>query len=234
MNAAGDSDRGRLHRPTSLQVCATCCQLRGPYRSFDNLCECDRTKWDREPTPRAGDLCVNVAFCRSCISALAPGSSRWTSYYCDDCRPQVILLNVLARRCVAPIGPHSIMNGVFANREDKGLDEAQILSFHDELTTLFREQGSLHERTNLRTRARLDAFGVTEHAIPVAEYLDRCVATGWDAERGFVDFILSMETTLHENEARELWASPSEYGGGPRAAGIRHARLRREALEDQA
>ncbi|MDC3402446.1 hypothetical protein OAX95_00750 [bacterium] len=231
MSGASDPERGRLHRPDSLQVCATCGQLRGPYEDFDNLCECDRTLWDREPTPRAGDLYANVAFCRSCISALAPGSHRFTSYYCDDCRPQVIMLNMLARRCVVPIGPHSIMNGVFANRGDEVVGEAQILSFCDQLHTLFREQGTLHERTKLRTRARLEEFGVTEHAIAVAVYLDMCATSGWDAERGFIDFVMLLEPTFDDKQARELWELPSAYGGGRRAARAKHARVNREMTE---
>ena len=234
MSDLDNQERGRLHRPTRLQVCATCCEVRGPFSGFDNLCECDRTRWDHEPMPRAGDLSSNVDFCQSCISALAPGSTRWTSYYCDNCRPQVILLNKLARRCVVPIGPHSIMNGIFTTPGDEGLDEAKLLSFSDQLTTLFREQGSLHERTKLRIRARLEEFGVTKHAILAAVYIDQCFSNDWDAERGFIDFVMSLEATLDETQARELWAAPSEYGGGARAARARNTRLDLEALEGQA
>ena len=170
-HVTGDDDpgRGRLHRPASLQVCLECGELRGPYGDYDNLCGCDSRSWDREPSPRAGDLSDNVAFCRSCLSALAPGSTRWTSFYCDDCRPQVIMLNKLARRCVVPIGPHSIMNGVFA-KPDPQLTDAQLVSFTDQLTTFFQHSGNLHERTSRRVRARLEEFGVTEHAISADDY----------------------------------------------------------------
>jgi hypothetical protein len=212
-HVTGDHDpgRGRLHRPTNLQVCTTCGQLRGPYDRHDNLCACDHRAWDREPRPRAGDLFDNVALCRSCISAIAPGHTRWTSFYCGACRPQVIMLNKLAGRCVVPIGPHSIMNGVFA-RPDPQLSTTQLISFSDQLTTFFQHTGNLHERTTLRVRGRLEEFGVTAHALTINDYLARCTTAGWNAERGFTDFMMSLDTELDEASARELWNVPSEYG----------------------
>jgi hypothetical protein len=83
-------------------------------------------------------------------------------------------------------------------------------------------------------RARLEEFGVTDHAIAADDYFERCVATGWDAERGFIDFVMSLDESLDEEAAREFWNAPSEYGGGARASGRRWARLHREATEGRA
>ena len=69
--------------------------------------------WDRGPAPRAGDLNSDAHLCRTCLLTVVIGSTRWSLYHCADCKPAVVLLNRLARRCVIPIGPHSIMNGVF-------------------------------------------------------------------------------------------------------------------------
>jgi hypothetical protein len=200
-----DPGRGRLHRPANLQLCVACGGLRGPYRGFDNLCRCDRDIWDRHPVPRCGDLSNNIDFCRSCLSAAAAGCSRWTSYYCDQCRPHVVVLNRLAGRCVVPIGPHSMMNGVFHGAAGGPVLDAQASAFADQLSTLFRNQTSLHDLADDRIRARLHDFGVGAHAILVRDYLGRCAAEGWDAERGFVDFVLSIGEGLDEQVARDLW-----------------------------
>lgn len=205
-----DPGRGRPHRPTNLQLCVACSGLRGPYNGFDNLCRCDRDIWDRHPIPRCGDLSNNVDFCRSCLSAVAPGCSRWTSYYCDKCRPHVVALNRLAGRCVVPIGPHSMMNGVSHATNGRQVLDAQASAFADQLSTLFRNQTSLHELAVNRTRTRLHDFGIGTHAILARDYVDRCFAEGWDAERGFVDFVLSIGEGLDEHAARDLWNTSIE------------------------
>lgn len=213
-HVTGDDDpgRGRLHRPEHLQLCTTCCGLRGPFDGFDNLCRCDRGAWDRSPLPRCGDLSSNAHLCNSCITALAPGSSRWTSYYCADCRPHVFVLNRLAGRCLVPIGPHSIMNGIFYTPPGGPDIDASVVSFHDQLFTMTRNQTTLHELTRQRTRTRLDQFGVDTHALSVDDYLARCSDAGWGAEYGFVDFVRSIGEGLDEMAARELWRLPPETG----------------------
>jgi hypothetical protein len=195
-----DPERGRLHRPPNLQLCVDCCGLRGPYDGFDNLCRCDDRAWDRLPIPRCGDLHNNAHLCRSCISALAPGCSRWTFYYCEACRPHVARLNRLSGRCVVPIGPHSMMNRVVHTAGDGPDVDAQAVAFADQLSTLFQNQTTLHELTVQRTRTRLTDFGIDDHAVVVDDYFDLCRADGWDTERGFADFMLSI------GEARDLHA----------------------------
>jgi hypothetical protein len=199
-----DQDRGRRHRPPDLQICVECCGLRGPYDGYDNLCRCDSGAWDRHPTPRGGDLHDNVRLCMSCVSALAPGSSRWTLYHCAKCLPRVVLLGQLVGRCVVPIGPHSMMNGIYW-RSTGGAITAAATAFHDQLITLFQNQTNLYDLTTQRTRRRLDEFGYTAHAVLVTDYLERCSAEKWDAERGYVDFLLSIEEGFDETAARELW-----------------------------
>ena len=205
-----DPGRGRLHRPDNLQVCVACSKLRGPYAGFDNLCQCDRNIWDRHPVPRCGDLANNVNFCTSCLLAVAPGSSRWTSYYCGQCQPHVIVLNRLARRCVVPMGPHSMMNNVFHATSPGPVLDVQMVAFADQLSTLFRNQTNLHELAVDRIRARLRDFDIETHAILARDYVDRCFAEGWNAEAGFVDFMLSIGEGLDEHTARDLWNTPIE------------------------
>jgi hypothetical protein len=206
-----DPERGRLHRPANLQVCVACNRLRGPYSGFDNLCQCDRDIWDRHPVPRCGDLSNNIDFCRSCLSAVAPGCSRWTSYYCDTCRPHVIVLNRLAGRCIVPIGPHSTMNGVFHSMNGQPVLGGQAEAFADQLSTLFRNQTSIHDLAADRICVRLHDFDVRTHAILATDYLDRCFIAGWDNERGFVDFMLSIGEGLDEHAARYLWNTTPDF-----------------------
>ena len=158
-----------------------------------------------------GDLSNNIDFCRSCLSAVAPGCSRWTSYYCDTCRPHVIVLNRLAGRCIVPIGPHSTMNGVFHSMNGQPVLGGQAEAFADQLSTLFRNQTSIHDLAADRICVRLHDFDVRTHAILATDYLDRCFIAGWDNERGFVDFMLSIGEGLDEHAARYLWNTTPDF-----------------------
>ena len=213
-HVTGDADpeRGRLHRPEHLQLCTACARLRGPYDDYDNLCRCDDDAWDRHPAPRCGDLSGNAHLCSSCVTALAPGSSRWTVYYCKACGPHVFVLNRLAGRCLVPIGPHSIMNGIFHTPPEGPDVDASAISFYDQLSTMTRNQTSLYDLTVERTRARLDDLGIDGHAIRYDDYVTRSREAGWNAKRGFVDFVLSIGEGLDEAAARELWRLPSDTG----------------------
>jgi hypothetical protein len=44
--------------------------------------------------------------------------SKWSLFFCEDCKMRVVAHNQGAGRCVIPIGRHSIMNGVFLSRAD--------------------------------------------------------------------------------------------------------------------
>jgi hypothetical protein len=210
-----DPERGRLHRPEHLQLCVACAGLRGPCEGYDNLCRCDRDVWDRHPIPRCGDLSNNAHLCNCCVAVLAPGSSRWTSYYCDGCRPHVFVLNRLAGRCLVPIGPHSIMNGIFQTVPDGPDLDAAVISFHDQLSTMTRNQTALHDLTFERTHLRLADLGIDAYAVGVEDYVTRCRDAGWTARAGFVDFVLSIGEGLDEAAARELWNLPADTGLSP-------------------
>jgi hypothetical protein len=98
-----------------------------------------------------------------------------------------------------------MMNGASHATNGRQVLDAQASAFADQLSTLFRNQASLHELTNDRIRTRLDDFGIRTHATRVRDYFDRCVTDGWDAKRGFVDFLLSIGEGLDEHAAQDLW-----------------------------
>ncbi len=82
-------------------------------------CHCGRCDGDPPPTderaalpePR-GDYPVAVELCYCCAAELIPSGTRWSSFYCDECRARVRELNECCGVVVIPVGRHSIMNSV--------------------------------------------------------------------------------------------------------------------------
>jgi hypothetical protein len=188
-----DPGRGRHARPPRLQLCLVCFRFRGVGRSFDNLCACDVAAWDRGPAPRAGDLSSDAWLCKSCLLSVVGGASRWSLYHCHDCKPAVVLLNRLALRCVIPIGPHSIMNGVFWKApEGLPMTDAQAVAFNDQLTTLFKRQDSLDDYNRDRLRQRVSALGFDGHAVPVDDFRIACTKAGYTKPAAFSELVRSL------------------------------------------
>lgn len=207
-NVTGDDDpaRGRYARPENLQLCLTCVDLRGPFDSFDNLCRCDRNGWVGNPKPRYGDLSHDAHLCKSCLSTVVPSGSRWSAFYCGDCRLAVRLLGQRAGRFVVPFGPHSLMNGTYWRSQDGApMTNAQATAFHDQLTTLFADQDTLQQLTTTRTEARVRSLGLTGHAVAASDYTAACRAAGITARVGFIEFITAVGHDLGPDDLDALW-----------------------------
>jgi ADP-ribosylglycohydrolase len=58
-----------------------------------------------------------VTFCYCCGQVLLKSGSRWSVWFCDDCKKKVWELNKQLQRAVIPIGRHSIMNGVWLKND---------------------------------------------------------------------------------------------------------------------
>ena len=210
-HVVGDDDpaRGRLARPEHLQVCLTCAELRGPYDSYgiyDNLCKCDYTAWHRTPTPRFGDLSRNVHLCLSCAAKLVSSGTRWSPYYCAECRPAIALFRRLTGRNIVPYGPHSIMNGVSWRPTDgNAMSDAQAVAFHDQLQALFTEQRNLHKLHRERVLTLATQLGFDAHAVLANRWVEACHHAAWTSEVGFLDLLTQLGTGEAGELGGEIW-----------------------------
>jgi hypothetical protein len=210
-----DPERGRLHRPAHLQLCLYCNRLRGATTTrdgdlgYDNLCDCDSKLWDRDPQPRYGDLSNDRWLCMSCVSSVVAGGTRWSSFYCDDCRPAVLALRAAAGRSVIPVGYHSLMNGTSSQSTDAAeMTSAQATAFHDQLQTLHANQDQLHHLSHKRTSTQAARLGFVGHAVLVDEYTAACAATGHSPFVGFSELIAELGgDDIGTAEIGQLWAT---------------------------
>jgi hypothetical protein len=97
----------------SLKICPHCFELHGKINlNSDNTvkqqCLCVKrteNKWDGYDFKRKYETC----YC--CGLEVIPSGSKWSVFYCKDCKDKILELNKKVGQCVIPIGRHSIMNG---------------------------------------------------------------------------------------------------------------------------
>lgn len=80
---------------------------------------------ENEKWPRF-DFNEIVTLCYCCGQELLSSGSRWSVWFCEDCKKNVIRFNSIYQKRIIPIGRHSIMNGYILNVQkfEDGMDKA--------------------------------------------------------------------------------------------------------------
>jgi hypothetical protein len=130
-------------------LCGTCHELYedAPQPGFatPQRCKCRRT--DEPKWPRY-DFNEHLHLCECCRLVGLRSGSRWSVWFCEECKTRVMNLNRLAGRCLIPIGRHSLMAGVgldgseLARADDSRLEEL-ISRFTDRSQSLFEAMDHL-------------------------------------------------------------------------------------------
>ena len=151
------SDGESLRRWT---VCGRCHAVRGgPIGTVEGVtvwqrCDCARSE-GLPPQPRIGDFNIELELCRACGLVPRRSGSKWSVWFCGPCATQAKRLNERVGRCVAPIGRHSLMNGVSA-RNDLS-EEIEFLAV--QLRMLFDAIDAIERWARIVVRENLVAAG---------------------------------------------------------------------------
>jgi hypothetical protein len=70
-----------------------------------------------------------VMLCYCCGQELLKSGSKWTVFFCEDCKKKVMELNRQFQRAIIPIGNHSLMSGIGLNKDGINNPEA-VKEFH--------------------------------------------------------------------------------------------------------
>lgn len=176
---------------TRLTLCGACHQLRGPAGpGRTQHCRC-------APAPRPGeeqtgwqhfDIRAVASLCRCCGTELLRSGSRWSPFFCEECKALARALNDEAGRLLVPIGAHSIMNGVTARESEAAADPAVRRRF---LSGIRGFRGAIErfgavDREAVRDRCReAGLFGGGILELPVLDYLDAAAALRVDKAAAF-------------------------------------------------
>jgi hypothetical protein len=102
-----------LHdRERDFGICMTCrtlFEMRPPSPDAPRQrCRCEPA----DPKEWRSDLTERAHLCGCCRLELLRSGSRWSVWFCDECKERVRELNARLGRYVIPIGRHSMMAGV--------------------------------------------------------------------------------------------------------------------------
>lgn len=181
----------------NFRICTTCGGLfeaRAPSSGEPRqrcACDPDRSRgW-------SGDLPERARLCACCRLELLPSGSRFSVWFCEECRERVGELNAQVGRYMIPIGRHSIMAGIGVPGRE--LVEANPQEFSAIAETLrvntlgwLDSMHHLHAFSDERLRTlarRTDLDGLD--AIPLDTFFERVEATG-DPELGKVGAFRSL------------------------------------------
>ena len=164
----------------AFSLCMTCRVIFEPEPPAPGLlrqrCNCDRSegpKWEKS------DLDERAHLCECCRLELLPSGSRWSVWFCDECKGQVLELNARLGSYVVPIGRHSLMSRIgvpgwaFVNATDTEI-AAISESLSHALMGWMGRIGHLEAFAFKRTGYLAHASGLEEGAsVPLDVWFDR-------------------------------------------------------------
>lgn len=117
-------------------VCCTCAGLAGypeGREEYPQVCACveaDRPRWPDH------DFNAYLSLCWCCLLEVIPSGSKWSQFYCRDCRHLARRYNESAGRIMFLMGRHSFMNGIGLSGREAARPEA-LQAFASALKNLF-------------------------------------------------------------------------------------------------
>jgi len=120
--------------------------------------EIKQEKWD------GFDFNEMVMLCYCCGQKVLKSGSRWSVFFCEDCKKKVMELNQQFQRAIIPIGSHSLMNGIGLNKD--GIDNPQaIKEFHAKTNKMFASNEKLRKWTTQRLSNNFKVLGYDDDVL---------------------------------------------------------------------
>ncbi len=97
---------------TGYILCSTCWDpyqtAPGPGFPTPQRCSC-RRRGANDPRWDGYDFNEHLDLCRCCRMQVLHSGSRWSVWFCEECKARIRSLNARAGRAIVPIGRHSLM-----------------------------------------------------------------------------------------------------------------------------
>ncbi len=176
-----------------LNMCRACLTLRGPfYDDFNHrervqLCGCDPD----QPPWNAYDYNCFAELCHCCAAEIVKSGTKWSPFFCDDCKTRVRAYNESIGFCAIPLGRHSIMNGV-ALRVAPATERRQVDTFVKGLFGLFERVGCLSSHRQARIRRILTSLPKRTGPVPLPTYLACAKEVSSDGDAVFGALVSAM------------------------------------------
>jgi hypothetical protein len=96
--------------------------IKNPRKLYQK-CQCkSRETGLIEETWKGFDFNTKVELCYCCSMVLINSGSKWSVFYCDECKDRVRAFNDIVGKVVIPLGRHSVMNSLMIEYKSHDLD----------------------------------------------------------------------------------------------------------------
>jgi hypothetical protein len=177
-------------------ICPSCFQCRGELEVQDadgspgryrQRCGCERATAQLEKRWPRYDFNTYIELCRCCGIAPLRSGSRWSVFFCAECKERVFAFNRAHDGWVVPIGRHTAMHGIGFNpatQSDVTDFWADVTHFWVRMKGLFGAIHILDERARVCVAENLAALGFEpRQEVPLADYLEAAAGRIDKAER---------------------------------------------------
>jgi len=176
-----------------MELCRKCLVLRGPF--FDSHNGCERVQRcgcePRQPLWNAFDYNCAAELCRCCAAHVIRCGSKWSIFFCDACKRQVVAYNGAVGWKAIPIGRHSMMNGVALNTGDAGKASARSAYARD-LSEVFDRIDRLERFHRAQVRRIVSSIETPGPTVPVPHYIEHATRSLPSGEAVFAAIVTGM------------------------------------------
>ncbi len=166
----------------SKHLCIQCGCVYGPVTSqCEQQCGCVREEKRQQKWPRY-DFNEQITLCYCCGQEPLESGSRWSVWFCGECKEKVVKFNSLFQETIIPIGRHSLMAGYGLGGCDVP-DSETIRAFVSGVNRLFGRMDGLLEWRAIVMRDNLTKLGY-KHDVRLADYL-RDVKKAFEKSKAF-------------------------------------------------
>jgi hypothetical protein len=164
----------------AMMFCANCFEIYGPWHYketslanpkdeiFFQTCACPSQKGEAK-CPTGFDFNKIAELCYCCGQEVLKSGSKWSVWFCDECKERVVQFNIQYQWTIIPIGRHTIMAGYSLDQSDFNNPE-MIKAFTENMNSLFRRINCLTEWKKLILAENFKSLGYTKD-IPLRDYL---------------------------------------------------------------
>ena len=135
------------------------------------------------------DFLTPAELCRCCGRVLLVSGSKFSIWFCDECRLPVHDLNAAMGRCLIPLGRHTFCNGIGTVRV-RDQRQGDVERFVDDLRGLWASMDALDRWADEIVRRNCVALGLDARpAVSLATYLDRVQDDGVPKAEAFAQLL---------------------------------------------
>lgn len=166
-----------------MKVCTECGNIYGlwhdPSRGIDyyQKCGCKSVKPGMPPEGKSKkkwkgfDYNEVVTLCHSCGQEVLRSGSKWSVWFCKECKKRVVKFNTKYQQTIIPIGRHSIMAGYQLSGKES-VDKNKVKKFVKNLNSLFERIDILEEWLAQIISQNLKSLGCSKD-VNLVKYLSK-------------------------------------------------------------